>query len=152
MDATLYSEIRDDRKTLMQAIILAVFTSLFTGIGSSGGYTEKIPSLSLLAFMGWISWVLLIYIADRKCPPKPDLKTDLSTIFRVMGFAFLPGLFKALAFLPAFSYIILFGTTIWIIAGSVIATQQVFHYRSMRRIILTNLVGWMCYQWILSQA
>ncbi|MFQ5587538.1 MAG: hypothetical protein ACE5F7_01750 [Nitrospiria bacterium] len=151
LDPTVYSEIGNDPAALRQSMILVGLSSLSTGIGNSGGYSEKIPILSFTALFAWGAWALLVYLIGVKFFPAPERKANMEAILRVMGFAFTPGLFKLLGFLPAFSFIVLFGATFWVLGGTVLATRQICRNHSMARVILINVFGWACYQWILFQ-
>ncbi len=151
LDPLVYSEIDRDRSPLIQALILAGLSSIGSGVGNSAGYPGRIFYLSSATFGAWTIWAILIYVLGTKIFPEAETKTDMLSILRVTGFAATPGLIKLLAYLPAFSGIILFGATIWILGGTVVATKQVLHYHSMPRAIGITLLSWICYQLILFQ-
>lgn len=149
LDPTVYLEIKEDKSSMAQATILILLSSIASGIGSVGGYTEKIPLATLLAFIGWFVWPTSIYLFGARFFPEPETKTDLASVFRVTWFAGIPELLKLLAFSPAVSGIILFGATVWTFGATVIATQQVLNYRSVPRSISISLIGWIFYQGII---
>ncbi len=151
LDAKVYLELTAERP-LLQAMALGLGSSIASGVGGVGGYIEKAPFAALMAFVAWITWTVLIYILGARIFPEPGMKTDLVAVFCVTGFASIPGVFRFLAFLPAFSIIVAFGATLLMFGAMVVATQQVLHYRSMPRSILINFIGWIVYQWILLQA
>ncbi len=151
LDLTVYSEIQNNHPTLVQALLLVILSSLSTGMGNAEGYTEKIPLITLTAFIAWWALVLFIYFVTKKFYPNPDKKIELKSIVILMSFAFFPGIFKLLAFLPAFSFIVLFGTSVWIIGGTVIVVQQIMQGQNWPRAIMVSALGWVFYQWILFQ-
>lgn len=149
LDPLVYSEIKQDRSVLIQSLLLALISSIASGMGNSGGYSEKILFLSLMFFGGWFFWSILIYVLGTKVFPEPETETSLIDIFRVTGFAATPGLLKILAFLPAFTGIILFGATVWMLGCTVVASKQALHYQSMPRAMGITLLSWISYQLIL---
>lgn len=149
LDPKVYLEIKEDRSSIVQATPLILLSSIASGIGSVGGYTEKIPLATLLAFIGWLVWPTLIYLFGTRFFPESETKTDLASVFRVTWFAGTPELLKLLAFSPAVSGIILFGATVWTFGATVIATQQVLNYRSVPRSMTISLMGWIFYQWVI---
>jgi len=146
-----YSDIAADRGVTKQAFILAILSSIATGVGSVDGYPEKIPLAALFAFVAWFTWVLLIYILGTKVLREPGTKVEIGALFRVAGFASLPGLIRVLAYLPPFAVIVSAGSTIWMLAMMLIGVQQSFACRRMSRVIAVTLLSWPLYQWMLSQ-
>ncbi len=151
LDPDVYLEIKENRRTLGQAVILITLSAMATGIGSVGGYVEKIPMAMLTASGAWIIWALFIYVLGARIFPAPDTKTNLSVLIRVIGFASAPGILKSLAFFPAVSGIVAFGATVWILGTTAIATQVVLRYASFPHALGISFSGWILYQWLLFQ-
>lgn len=147
-----YSDIAEDRSVLKSALILAIFSSVATGVGNASGYPEKIPIAAGFAFVAWMAWALLIYILGTKLFRETDTPTDMIALFSIAGFASLPGLTRILAYLPPFTGIVSAGAMLWMFAMMVVGIKQAFHYRSMPRAIAVTLLSWPFYQWLLSQA
>jgi len=151
LEPSAYLEIKENKAPLTQAMLLVLLSSTATALGSVGGYVEKIPMAILTACTAWIAWGLLIYLIGARILRKPETQVDLITVMRVVGFASAPGILKALAFLPAVSGIILFGTSIWILGTTTLATQQALSYKSFPRALGVTLAAWTAYQFILFQ-
>lgn len=151
LDPNAYSKIREQKVSLSQAMLLVFLSSIATAVGSVGGYVEKIPMAILTACAGWMIWALFIYILGARIFPEPATQTDIRTVMGFIGFASTPGILKLLAFFPAISGIILFGATIWMLAATVVATQQVFNYQSFPRALAITVSGWIIYQFLLFQ-
>jgi len=151
LDPHAYSDIAADRGALKQAIIFAIFSSVSTGIGNAGGYPDKIPIAAVFAFVAWLAWVLLIYIIGTKVLREPDTQTEIGVLFRIAGFASIPGLVRLLAYLPPFTGIVSAGAMLWMFTMMVVGVQQSFRYRRMPRAVAVTLLSWPLYQWLLSQ-
>jgi len=151
LDPNVYLEIKENRTALGQALILILFSSIATGVGSVGGYVEKIPMAILTTCAAWMIWICFIYIFGARFFPERDTQTDLSTLIRTIGFASAPGILKSLAFFPAVSGIILFGATVWMLGATAVATQGALGYTSFPRALGLSFTGWILYQWLLFQ-
>ncbi len=151
LEPLAYQEIKENKAPLTQAMFLLFLSSTATALGSVGGHVEKIPMAILTACAAWITWGLLIYVLGTRILKKPETQVDLVTVMRVVGFASAPGILKALAFIPAVSGIILFGTSIWILGTTTLATQQALNYKSFPRALGLTLATWVVYQFLLFQ-
>ncbi len=150
LDPQAYSGIAADRGVLKQAFIIAALSSVATGIGNSGGYPDRILLAALFAFVAWLAWVLLIYILGAKVVREVDTQTEIGALFRIAGFASVPGLIRLLAYLPPFAGIVSVGAMLWMLAMMVVGVKESFGYRSMPRAIAVTLLSWPFYQWLLS--
>ncbi len=146
-----FSDIASDRGVLKQAIILAILSSITTGIGNASGYPERIPLAAGYAFVAWLAWVFLIYILGAKLFREADTQTNISTLLCIAGFASMPGLIRILAYLPPFAGIVSAGAMLWMLAMMVVGTKEALKYRQMPRAIAVTLLSWPLYQWLLSQ-
>ncbi|MEC4678126.1 MAG: hypothetical protein VST69_05170 [Nitrospirota bacterium] len=151
LEPLAYLEIKENKAPLTQAMFLLFLSSTATALGSVEGYVEKIPMAILTACAAWIAWGLLIYVLGTRIFRTPETQVDLITVMRLVGFASAPGILKALAFIPAVSGIILFGTSIWILGTTTIASQQALSYKSFPRALGVTLMSWLVYQFLLFQ-
>lgn len=151
LDPQTYSDIAADRGILKQAFILAILSSITTGIGNANGYPERIPLAAGLAFVAWLAWVLLIYILGAKLFGESKTHTNISSLFCIAGFASIPGLIRILAYLPPFAVIVSSGAMLWMLGMMVVGIKAALQYRQMPRAIAVTLLTWPLYQWLLSQ-
>lgn len=151
VDPQLYSEVASDKSVLGQAMIIAVLSSIATGVGNAAGFPEKIPYLAMSAFLGLIVWAGSIYILGAKLFPEKGTKADILALLRVAGFASAPALLRLLAYLPPFTVIVSAGAIIWMFGTMVIAVQQAFCYRNISRAFGVVIIGGLIYQWVLFQ-
>ncbi len=145
-DPTVYSEIAADKGGLFQALLIAVLSSVATGIGSAKGDPQQIPYLIMTAFIGWLIWMVTTLVIGTLIPG-PDSQPNLGTIIRVGGIASAPGLLRLIAYLPPFSVIAPAGAMIWMFATTAIAFQQAFQFKNLSRALGVTLIGWILYQW-----
>ena len=151
LDPATYSDISSDPSVLKQAMVLALLSSVATGIGNVGGYPERIPLASAFALLAWLAWVLLIYLLGAKVFRETGTQTDIGALFRIAGFASLPGLLRLLAYFPPFSAIVSGGATIWMTAMMVVGVKAAFSYPRMSPAVGATLLSWPLYQWLLLQ-
>lgn len=149
LDPHVFLEVAEDKSSFASAMAIALFSSVATGIGGVGGYVEKIPLAIFLAFAGWTTWTISIYMIGARLLPAQETKVSLSAVFRATGFASAPGLLRFLAYFPAFSVIVTLGATLWMLGATLVAVQQVLHYQSMPRTVGVSFIGWVVYQWLL---
>jgi hypothetical protein len=64
-----------------------------------------------------------------------------------MGFANSPGVFRIFAFLPGVGGIIAFAASIWTLIAAIIAVRQALDFSTWRA-ILTALIGWLAYMFL----
>ncbi len=72
---------------------------------------------------------------------EPQTKSDLPELLRVLGFATAPGVFLALAGMPAAAPVVLVVVAPWMIAAAVVAVRQALDYRSTARAIAVCVAG-----------
>jgi len=148
LEPQVFRELAQDKASLVSAMALALFSSAAAGVGSVGGYAEKIPQAIGTALLAWFLWVLLIYALGAKCFPAKR-RTSLTAILCAAGFASTPGLLRFLAYFPVFSVIVSFGAALWMFASMLVAMKEALHYESMPRTAAVIGIGWIAYQWLL---
>ena len=78
-----------------------------------------------------------------KILPEPQTRADHGELLRTLGFASAPGLLRILGFIPAFSGIVFFGASIWMLIAMVVAVRQALDYRSTLRAVGVCVIGWL---------
>ena len=75
---------------------------------------------------------------------EPQTSSDLPELLRVLGFSAAPGVFIALAAMPAAAPVVLVVVVAWMIAAAVVAVRQALDYRSTPRAVAVCVIGWRC--------
>jgi hypothetical protein len=75
-------------------------------------------------------WAATIATLGTTALAEPQTRSSLPELLRVLGFAAAPGVFIALAAMPAVAPIVLVVVAAWMIAAAVVAVRQALDYRS----------------------
>ncbi len=147
-DPQVYSEVASDKAALLLTVMLALLSSLATGVGGASGYPREIPYIAMKALIAWIVWIATIYIVGAKLVPGATPKPEIGAVFRVCALASAPGLLRLLSYLPPFSVIAAAGAMLWMFGTTAVAVQQVFRYRSLLPAVGINVIGFLVYLWL----
>ena len=149
LDINLYEEVEADKSSLGQAILVVVISSLAAGIGTLGysGINGLIFG-TIASLVGWVVWVVIIYVVGAKLMPEPQTKSDISELLRTTGFAYSPGVLRILFFIPFIGAIVTIAAGIWILVAMIIAVRQALDYQSTWRAILVCVIGFIVYIFI----
>ena len=137
LEAQLYEEVEADRRALRQAGAVVL---LACGSGALGGWLagagiERIAIDLLEPLVLWLGGSTFAYMVGATFLRGPETRTDFAEVLRTTGFAFAPGLLRALAFLPppervGFAVAIL--ADLWILAAAVVAVRQALDFSTAR--------------------
>lgn len=148
LDETLYEDIRGDSDALKQSTLVVVISSLAAGIGSLG-LVLKLNAFSaiivgtLVALIGWYSWVLIIYFVATKLFAQTSRVTEnIWQLMQFSGFAASCGLVRILGVVPHLATLISFIVGIWMFAAMSVAIKKIFQFH-IRRAVLVCIVGWL---------
>jgi hypothetical protein len=156
LQPAFYEEVEADTTATAQALLSVVIVSVATGIGAgfdqltAGGGGDFVYGLMFglaAAVIGWLLWALFAYIFGVSILKGPQTSSTWGELLRTMGFANSPGVFRIFAFLPGVGGIIAFAASIWTLIAAIIAVRQALDFSTWRA-ILTALIGWLAYMFL----
>jgi hypothetical protein len=152
----LYEEVEADTSATGQALGAVVLASIASGVGSAigalgdGGAAEFAWRLLFhlgTSIGGWLLWALFAFILGVSIFRGPRTSSTWGELLRTMGFANSPGVLRLFAFMPVAGPIIAVVASVWSLVAAVVAVRQALDF-STGRAILTALVGWLAYMFL----
>jgi hypothetical protein len=144
LDANLYEEVEADRNATGQAMSVVILSSLALGVGSYAEIGMRgLIGGALVALAGWFAWALLTYWIGVHLLPEPQTQADLGQMLRTTGFSSSPGVLRILAIVPGMWSLVVFGTSVWMLAAMVVAVRQALDYRGTLRALSVCALGWL---------
>ena len=138
--ADTYEEVEADPGALAQAALVvaaacaAIGAATFVG-GRADGVAGarlalQVAVAALVPAVGWLAGSALAYMVGASFLRGPHTATDYREVLRTTGFAFAPGLLRALAWLPpaALGLAIDFGASLWVLCAGVVAVRQALDF------------------------
>jgi hypothetical protein len=142
LDRSLYREAAEDRGALGQAMAIVVIACIAAAFGSSIGLEKNFLVWALTTFIGWSIWAFTIYLLGTRVF-FPGFRKDVPRdIFRVLGFASAPGIFKALGAIPGLTIIVFVAAELWTLIAATLAVKETFRTNSLVRSVFIVLAGW----------
>ena len=146
LDPAAFEEIEAHRNAAMQSVIVVLLVCAAGGfafrglglIGLAGFVTGAIVSLG--AFLVWAAVVMTL---GTITVPEPQTRSDITELLRVLGFSAAPGVFVALAAMPAAAPVVFAIVISWMVAAAVVGVRQALDFRSLPRAIAVCSVGWL---------
>jgi hypothetical protein len=144
LDVSLYEEVEADRDATGQAVSVVILSSLAMGVGS---YSEVgmrgLIGGALVALVGWFAWALLTYWIGTRLLPEPQTQADLGQMLRTTGFSSSPGVLRLFAVVPGLWSLVVYGTSVWMLAAMVVAVRQALDYKGTLRPLSVCALGWL---------
>ena len=144
LDPSAYESVEADRHSAMQSVVVVMAVSVAGGIAAIGFGLIGIPGFvtgAIISLGAWLVWAATIATLGTTALAEPQTRSDLPELLRVLGFAAAPGVFIALAAMPAAAPIVLVAVAIWMIAAAVVAVRQALDYRSTARAVAVCVAG-----------
>jgi len=144
LDPSAYENVEADRHSAMQSGVVVMAVCVAGGVGAIGfGLVGLIGFVTgaILSLGAWLVWAATITALGTTVLAEPQTRSDLPELLRVLGFAAAPGVFIALAAMPAAAPIVLVAVAIWMIAAAVVAVRQALDYRSTARAVAVCVAG-----------
>jgi hypothetical protein len=150
--AETYEEVEADPASLAQAALVVVGACAAIGVATFvGGRADgvagarlglQVAVAALVPAVGWLVGSALAYMVGASFLRGPETTTDYREVLRTTGFAFAPGLLRALACLPpaALGLAIDFGASLWVLCAGIVAVRQALDF-STRAAIATCLAA-----------
>jgi len=144
LDAGAYEDVERDRRSAMQSVAVVMAACVAGGVGAVGfglaGLTGFITG-AIVSLGAWLVWAATIVTLGTSALAEPQTRSDVPELLRVLGFAAAPGVFLALAAMPAAAPFVIALVVAWMIAAAVIAVRQALDYRSTARAIAVCLAA-----------
>jgi hypothetical protein len=141
-----YEDIEADKTAFPQALAIVILSSIATGIVYfPDGDLPAFAAGVVAALLGWLIWSWLTYYIGSHWLAGPDTEADWGQLLRTTGFATAPGIFRVLGLITDIRDPIFLLTSLWMLAGFVLAVRQALDYRKTWRAVVVCLVGWVIY-------
>jgi hypothetical protein len=147
LDAHLYEEVEAERRSIGQATLVVLLACAAGALGTwlrkvtFGGQDPGLPHVRLglavdlaepLVF--WLGGSLFAYMLGVSFFRGPHTRADYLEVLRTTGFAFTPGLLRALAFVPppALGLGLTLVGDFWMLACGIVAVRQALDFTTLR--------------------
>lgn len=144
LDSTIYENVEADRRSAMQSVVVVMAVCAAGGVGAIGfgllGLAGFVSG-AILSLGFWLMWAAIVAVLGTTALAEPQTKSNLPELLRVLGFSAAPGVFIALAAMPAAAPIVVSVVAAWMIAAAVVAVRQALDYDSTARAIAVCLIG-----------
>ncbi len=132
LDISLFREVKDDKSTGWQAVIVVALAGLATWIGIGlAGFFKMAGSLSpivllvglISSILLWLSWSLGAWLIGTKVIKHDRTATTFRELLRATGFAVSPGILGIFVFIPVIGWAILLAATLWVFVALTVALK-----------------------------
>ena len=150
LETHLYKEVKVDKDATCQAFVVVLLSSLAASIGASthaglGGLAMG----GFVALLAWYVWTFLIYIIGAKLFPVSQTSVSHRELWRTLGFASAPGVFRVFGAIPGLTGIAFLVAAVWMLIAAVIAARQALDYTSTVRAAGVCVPGWLVHMFLL---
>jgi hypothetical protein len=150
LETHLYKEVKVDKDATSQALVVVLLSSLAASIGVSthaglGGLVMG----GLVALLAWYVWTFLIHIIGAKLFPVSQTSVSHRELWRTLGFASAPGVFRVFGAIPGLTGIAFLVAAVWMLIAAVIAARQALDYTSTVRAAGVCVPGWLVHVFLL---
>ena len=144
LDASAYENVEADRHSAIQSAVVVMAVSVAGGVGAIGFGLIGLAGFligAIISLGAWLVWAATIVTLGTTAFAEPQTRSNFPELLRVLGFAATPGVFIALAAMPAAAPFVLVVVTAWMIAAAVVAVRQALDYRSTARAVAVCVAG-----------
>jgi hypothetical protein len=139
-----YEEIEADPRSLAQAALVVALACAAIGVasflqGSRAGVEParlgfQVAVSVLLPALAWVGGSAFAYMVGASFLRGPHTQADFAEVLRTTGFAFSPGILRALAWLPPaeLGLAIDLGAWLWMMVAGVVAIRQSLDFTTAR--------------------
>jgi hypothetical protein len=144
LESRLYKEVKTDKDATGQALVVVLLSSLAASIGTSthaglGGLVMG----GFVALFAWYIWAFITYIISVKLFPVAEVSASHRELWRTLGFASAPGVFRVFGSIPGLTGIAFLVAAVWMLIAAVMAVRQAFDYTSTVRAAGVCVPGWL---------
>jgi hypothetical protein len=150
LDVSLYNEVEADLNATSQALTVVVITAVASGIGAAlgaalaghpSGIVGGLVGGIILELLGWAVWSWVMYFVGTRFFGGTATYGEL---LRTLGFAYSPGIFLILRFIPLLGGLITLIVGIWRLVTGFIAVREALDFDSGKT-VATIIVGFIGY-------
>jgi hypothetical protein len=148
LDPELYYELRRDGSANGQAVVVVLIA--FAGALLGGGLAQLLYLLSPLgwislllgagyALMNWLFWCYIAELVGRRF----GSRADFEQILRPVGFAYAPGVLRALTLFSGLARSVSLVVFLWIAVGCVLAVREAMQFdtrKAVQTAVLTTVI------------
>jgi hypothetical protein len=150
LETHLYEEVKTAKDATSQALVVVLLSSLAASIGASthaglGGLVME----GLVALLAWYIWTFLTYIIGAKLFPVSQTSASHRELWRTLGFASAPGVFRVFGAIPGLTGIAFLVAAVWMLIAAVIAVRQALDYTNTVRAAGVCVPGWLVHVFLL---
>jgi hypothetical protein len=151
LDASLYDEIKADRKASWQAFLVVILVSLTIGVGIGiAGWFALAGAWSIWGILAcligsvivWFVWSFLAYFIGTRVFKGTRTTASPGVVLRTVGFSGSPGMLGIFVFVPVAGAVVLIGASVWALAAGVVAVKHSLSLTTGRA-VATCLVSWL---------
>lgn len=143
LDATVFDEVMENAKLMIQAIIVVFIYGAAVAYGTFGrAGIAGVNSAIFITLVGWYIWAFSTYIAGVRLFPETGTTADRKAFMRAMGFASSPGWLRFLALVPEMGGVVFVVVSVWMVVAAVVAVKKAFNYTSTQRAAAITIVCW----------
>ncbi len=144
LDKTLYQENRNFGELgIYFALIIMMLDGFAGAIAANSVIKTNILLSGLTAILSWLIWALLIFVIGAKIFPEKDTNANFKKILIGVGYAHAPGLLRFFGFIPDLVVPLIFLTQFWIFASLIIATREIFSFKSNIKSLAVVLIAFL---------
>lgn len=144
LDPGLYSEVREQPETVIQAAAVLGISALAAGIGSIGkiGFWGIILG-TMNAVIIWFIWAYIAYFIGAKVFYNPQTYANYYEFLRVVAYSSAPGVIRVLGLLPLLQGLVFLAGNIWMMISMSQALMQVLHYTDRKKALYVTVSSWL---------
>ncbi len=150
LDVSLYNEVEADLNATSQALTVVVITAVASGVGAAiGGAIAGRPSAIvgglvggiIAELVGWLVWSWVMYFVGTRFFGGT---ASYGELLRTLGFAYSPGVFLILRFVPVLGGLVALIVGIWRIITGFIAVREALDVDNGKAVatIVIGIVGY----------
>jgi hypothetical protein len=138
LDAHLFEEVEAEKRALPQAALVVFLASAAGGFGSwLAGHAPLHVGIDLFEpLVYWLGGSVFTYMVGATFLRGPHTVTDYAEVLRTTGFAFAPGILRALVAVPPSTvfYLAPWVADVWMLAAGIVAVRQALDFTTLRAI------------------
>jgi len=150
LEPRLYEEVKTDKYATSQALVVVLLSSLAAIIGAftHAGLGGLVMG-GFVTLLAWYVWTFMAYIIGVKLFPVSRTSVSHRELWRTLGFASAPGMFRVFGAIPGFTGTAFLVTAVWMLITAVIAVRQACDYTSTVRAVGVCVPGWLVHVFLL---
>ncbi len=138
LEADFYEEVEAEPRSIGQATLVVLLASAAGALGSwlADKSAERVVLDLIEPLVFWVGSSTFSYMVGATFLRGPETETDWLEVLRTTGFAFAPGLLRALAFVPppGVGFAVTLIADAWILVACIVAVRQALDFTTLRAV------------------